>query len=325
MPTEVEPPSIGTVMLKDGAPWRPFDDQGDLLAQAAVAQPPEAIIEACIDAVTRHLRAVCLWPEETRGLSWQTGDYSFYILSFSNANGANVFVQFWTEPGADVLFEVSSGEWTPPAERSLTEQQREGIRDHGFEIGTSRNFSKTVNVSEPTQVAALARETLAVLCRRLGYDATVPLTYQLHLGSRSHMRRVFTYMNADTLEQLLCAWQFARPMRAVGDKAVLQCWVDDHPFQIALHGRDDCPPGEYGMISLRTSFGPKGETALKMANAVNQHFTLMQAYATSEGQLVAESQILLKGGVAEEHVRNHFRVWQTIIREIGQRLDNQAT
>jgi hypothetical protein len=316
MTTEVQPPSIGTAMLKEGAPWRPFDDRGDLLSAAGSARPPQAIIEACSGTVARHLGAVCLWPEATRGLGWNTGDYSFYVVEFTNANGAAVFVQFWSEPGGKVLCEVSSGEWTPPAERSLTREQREGIRDHGFEIGESRNFSKAVNVAEPPQVAALAREALAVLCRVLGYDGAVPLSYRLHLGSRTHVRRVFTHMSPATLEQLLSEWQFPPPMLTAGEDPVLHAWIDDHPFRIALHGGKGHPPGEYGMISLRAVFRPQGENALEMANAANQHYALMQAYAASAGELIVESQILLKGGVAEEHVHSRFRVWQTIIREL---------
>jgi hypothetical protein len=318
-PARVEPSSIGTAMLTEGAPWRPFDDHGDLLGAAPAARTAAAIVDACNETVTRHLRAVCLWPEETRGVSWSTGDYSFYILSFANANGAEVFVQFWSEPGGKILFEVSSGEWTPPADRFLTDQQREGLRDHGFEIGASRNFTKTVGAAEPPQVVALAREALAVLCRILGYDGTVPLTFRLHLGSRTHVRRVFTHLSPDTLGQLLCEWGFPAPMRAAGEEPVLRCWIDGQPFRIALSGHEGNPPGEYGMINLHAWFDPQGASALELANAVNEHFALMQAYATQEGKLVAEAQILLSGGIAEDNLRSRFRIWQTIIREISQR------
>jgi hypothetical protein len=320
MPDPLEPPRLGTTLPADRVSWRPFDDRGDLLPGTGAASAPEALIDDCGNAVRSHLLAVCLWPDETRGLYWNTGDYSFYILSFTNAQGANVFVQFWSEPGENVLFEVSSGEVTPPARRSLTDHQREGLRDHGFEIGDSRNFTKSVSVTVPVEVAALAREALAVLSRVLGYDGSVPLSYQLHLGSRTLVRRVFTHMSPNTLEQLLGEWQFPAPLCLPGGEPVMQCWIDHHPFRIALHGREGLPPGEFGMISLRASFESQGGDVLEIANTVNRQFALMQAYVAADGVLVAESQILLRGGIAEEHVRSRFQFWQTTIRQLVSRF-----
>ena len=202
--------ALSGMLTSEGAPWRPFEDQGLLLERSRTAQLAKALYAAGEQTLLTHLEAVCLWPERARNQSWRVGDYSCYVLSFEPAPGFQVYVQFRSEPDdGSVIFEVSSGALDPRAARYVDESKRERLRDHGFEIeGQARNFRKLVSVRDSRDLRGLAREAIAILTHVLGWNGTQALEYELSLQSGSQVRLVVEALAPETLAKMMREWGF---------------------------------------------------------------------------------------------------------------------
>lgn len=323
-------------LAADGAPWRPFDDRGVLVAgrgPGIAVQPSRAELfdKACQQQLVTHLKAACLWPARDRDKTWRLGDFSCYALEFT-ANFAAVTLQFWSEPDerthtANVSFAVSSSAWEASENANPDTSRQELLRDHGFAVSRrgrdAGHFSKNVLVPGGRAVRALARETIAILCKVLEYDGTAPLEFHLHLGTRLSAGFTFDGISPVDLVKLMQRWGFAATEleERVGQAPLIKSLVQEQPFLVAFVGEKAAGAGEYGMIGLRTFMRFEGGVPDGMANAINTSFATVKASVDDDGDLVVQTPLILRGGVTAENLEMCFRVWRETVEEILQGLE----
>ena len=311
-------------LTQDGAPWRPFDYEGTLVKPQRTARSATAIFAACEEALVGHLKSVCLWPEKQRNKTWRIGDFSFYIIEFSPAPKTTVYAQFWSEPGEDgVIFEVSSGAWNPPTDKYVDPGKQELLRDHGFELGgRADNFKKIVRVDTAREVRALAREAVAILCKALGYDGRVPLTFKQHLGTRLQPGMTFDTICASDLVKLMRRWGFVADYDEESDKPnVVRSTVGEQPFLVSFAGERPEGSNQYGMIALGAFFRFDDGVPGGLLDAMNQNFNTVKATVDEDGDMVVQTPILLHGGVTEENLEMSFSIWRETIERIVEGLE----
>jgi hypothetical protein len=309
-----KPGALTQLLAKDGAPWRPFNDEGILVTPTKVSRQAKAIFSACERQLITHLRAVGLWSEKERNQSWRIGDYSVYILSFAPRRETLVYVQFWSEPGEEgMIFEVSSGVRNPPADQYVDTGKQELLRDHGFDIGgNANNFRKIIGVEGTKSLRPIAREAIAILCSVLGYDGTRELRYKLYLGTHATIRHVVDAVSPDSLKKLMLEWHFPADLtRPEGKPPLIESRTDHGPFVVLLVNPSKESSGRFHTIALKAvwRFKVKGKHAF--ANSVNQRIGSLQASLDADRNLVMEAQIILRDGVTAEHVRGRFETWRT--------------
>jgi len=311
------------MLAREGAPWRPFKDQGVLVKPLKTPRDATAIFAACEKTLVSHLKAVCLWPEKERNHSWRVGDYSYYILEFSPKPKTAVYVQFWSEPDEDgVIFEVSSGAWNPPADKYVDTDRQELLRDHGFEIGgNAGNFRKIVAIESAKDLRAMAREAVAIACKVLGYDGTLELRYDLNLQTHMAVRHVLSEVSPDALKKMLREWGFPAELKVEDGKPLLVESRTDHgPFGILFRDETSNGSGHYHVLKLRTFRKVEGGNALEVANRLNQFMVALKATVDEDGDLMLEQQVLLHAGVTMDHLRARFELWRWMIGEIAQEM-----
>ena len=324
-------------LAADGAPWRPFDDKGVLVAGVpgrAEARPSrtELFDKPCERQLFKHLKAVCLWPARDRDKTWRLGDYSRYVLEFSASDFVSVSLQFWSEPdertgSGTVSFTVSSTAWDRAEHGVLDATRSELLRDHGFEVARhgrdEGQFRKVLLVPGGRAVRALAREAVAILCKVLDYDGAVPLEFQLHLGSRLSAGFMFDGICATDLLKLMQRWGFAATEleERAGHAPLIKSMVQDQPFLVAFVGERQGSRAEYGMIGLRTFMRFEGGVPDGLPNAINTSFATVKASVDDDGDLVVQTPLILHGGVTAQNLEMCFKVWRETLEEISQGLE----
>jgi hypothetical protein len=324
-------------LAKDGAPWRPFDDKGVLVAGGpafARAHPSrtELFDKACERQLFKHLKAACLWPARDRDKTWRLGDYSSYVLEFTSPNLVSVTLRFLSEPdertgSGTVSFAVSSSAWNRGQHSHIDASRSELLRDHGFELARrgrdEAHFKKHVLVPGGRAVRALARETIAILCKVFGYDGATPLEFHLHLGTRLSAGFTFDGICATDLLKLMQRWGFAATEleEHAGQAPLIKSIVQDQPFLVAFVGERQDGNGEFGMIGLRTFMRFEGGVPEGLPNAINTSFATVKASVDDDGDLVVQTPIILHGGVTAENLEMCFKVWRETLEEISQGLE----
>ena len=324
------PAALAQLLAREGAPWRPFEEDGVLIRAQATPRDTKALFAACERTLLSHLRVVCAWPEKERNQRWRIGDYSFYIVEFSPAPKTDVYLQFWSEPDTDgVIFEVCSGALDPAAGRFMNPLRQEVLRDHGFEVGgNAENFGKSVTVDTPREARAVARETIAVLCQALGYDGRQDLRYRLYLGSTTTMKHVFESIEPDELVSLLREWGFVAQVKAREpvQPPLVECRTEAGLSGVLMLDETKRGSESFQVLGLRTYHAlPSGEdeaesAALRhaIANHVNTSFSGVQASVDGDGDLVLETIVSLHGGVTAEHLKSRFENWRGVVRAVGE-------
>lgn len=300
-------------------PVRPFEDDGVLLPASDVALTPAELRSRCEQAVAAHLERVCRWPPAARGEQWRPGDYSFYVLEFPVGPDAPFFVQFWSEPGGDVLMEVASGEANPALEPFVTEPLRRALAERGFETGGStENFRKVLGLDAAGGAAGLAREALTVLADCLGYDGRVPLSFRLYLGrpvtgtagepGRHEPGLIRSFGVAD----LEAAWKLtgceaqriADATVAVTDRqsgsSFLATLIVPHPGQ----------PGRFGGIQLSCYLRAPPPTVAAVAAEVGMSLPGVRLGIDRDGDLAVLQDVIVMGGVTMENVQLQLALWR---------------
>jgi hypothetical protein len=310
------------LLAREGAPWRPFEDQGILVTAQKKPRDAKAIFAACEKTLVSHLKAVCLWPEKGRDDSWRIGDYAFYWLSFEAAPKTFVYVQIWSEPDQDgaVDFEVSSGQYDEAINQYIDANRQELIREHGFEIGESaKNFLKCIAVHNTRHARALGREFIAILCNALGYNGTQELTYRLYLGTNTRPGFVFRAIGADDLAKLMHRLGFVADLkpREEGKPRVIESRTDHGAFAVFLLDEKSESWRLFQRITLRAFRKVSAGDGLGVVNLINRRFSSLQASIDDDGDLLLESTILLHGGVTAEHLEKRFELWRWMIGEIA--------
>jgi hypothetical protein len=172
-------------------------------------------------------------------------------------------------------------------------------------------------------VRALARETIAILCKVFDYDGATPLEFHLHLGTRLSAGFTFDGICASDLLKLMQRWGFAAAEleERAGQAPLIKSMVQDQPFLVAFVGERQGGRGEFGMIGLRTFMRFEGGVPEGLPNAINTSFATVKASVDEDGDLVVQTPIILHGGVTPENLEMCFKVWRETLEEIGQGLE----
>jgi len=301
-------------------PARPFEDDGVLLPASDAALSPDELRERCEDLVASHLERVCRWPPAARGENWQPGDYSFYVLEFPAGPEAPFFVQFWSEPGGEVIMEVASGEANTALKPFVTEPLRRSLAERGFTLGgEAENFRKTLGLNQAGGVEGLAREALTVLTDCLGYDGRVPLSYRLYLGRPEtgstspgpayHEGPLIRSMGVEDLE---AAWKLARcQAKRLSDVAVA---VADQQAASSFVATLIVPrpeqSGRFGGIQLSCYLRAPRETIEAVSAEVGMSLPGARLGVDRDGDLAVLQDIIVMGGVTMENVQLQFALWR---------------
>jgi len=300
-------------------PERPFEDDGVLLPASGVVLSPEELRARCEGPVAAHLDRVCRWPPAARGQQWQPGDYSFYVLEFPVGPDAPFFVQFWSEPGGEVIMEVSSGEANSALKPFVTEPLRRSLEERGFALGGgAENFRKTLALDEAGGVAGLAHEALSVLTECLGYDGRVPLSYRLHLGRPEegaesgpvyHESSLIRSLDVDDVE---AAWKLARcDAKRLNDVAVaIADQQSASSFVATLIVPRPEHPGRFGGIQLSCYLRAPRETIEAVTSEVGMSLPGARLGVDRDGDLAVLQDIIVMGGVTMENIQLQFALWR---------------
>ncbi len=306
---------------------RPVDAEGVLVAGTGVARTRSALWTLAGDEIAEHLERVCTWRADLRDSVWQPGDYSFYVLEFCNAAGATLFLQFWSEPDEHVVgFEVCSGVRNEATARHMNRRREEDLRDRGFETGgDAGNFSKQVCVEAPGAIRSLARESLGILCRVLGYDGTVDLKYHLHLGTRLESKAVHNGINTDDLAKLLRGWNCRVEPRIDKETGlpvpnVMNCEYGGHFFTVWLARGLSQQEGQHGVVCFRRYLADRSLPLAQLANRINSNLLGMQASLDRDGDLQMDQAIILDGGVSADNLRAQLLLWHANLESVGHML-----
>jgi len=171
----------------------------------ADANRPVETIDAFIDAhlprVTARLWSTCCWPE-SMAEGWKVGDFRYVIFSVE-PEGASLYVQFWSEPGEDVVMEVCSGAWNPGAVEYVGRPERGKLERLGFAVdGRADNFGKEVTIASPADAERYAREVLTVLFDVFGYRGQWPFEVQREQGARWEMAATYESLTPEDFGKL---------------------------------------------------------------------------------------------------------------------------
>ena len=154
-------------------------------------------------ALERKIRQVlartCLWGDDAA-----VGDHRFCVFSYDPADGVHVYVQFWTEPGQPVDWEVSSGNWYAPTKAYMRGERSRRLKDAGFRIGgAARNFQREVPVQREDDIRLVARQVVDLLHDALGYRGSQPLHVQAIADTRAPRQPVYAALCQDDLAAIL--------------------------------------------------------------------------------------------------------------------------
>jgi hypothetical protein len=115
-----------------------------------------------------------------------------------------VYLQFWSEPGESVDWEVSSGNWHEPTKAYMQGDRSKRVKAAGFRIGgQARNFQREVDVESALDVRLLVTAVLDVLYDALGYRGRQPLEVQAVADTRAPRQPVYASISQADLVTIL--------------------------------------------------------------------------------------------------------------------------
>jgi hypothetical protein len=232
--------------------------------------------------LAQWILATCRW-DETAAL----GDYRFLVFSIDVAPKVQVYVQFWSEPGSTVAWEVSSGKGSPQAEKWLAGDRSRRIAALGFELGgEAQNFQKDVAVRTAAEAARVAKTVVDIFHACFDYRGLQPVDAYMAYESRAESRLAY---DGFTPEDLL------RILAHVGFEATL---VDDG---------DDAPV----IGAVRAGI----QTRITFADRVPDEWLFLRAVLTcDDGAARREMALLFDGGVTVEWVVRRLEDWDAMTR-----------
>ena len=250
------------------------------------------------------IAATCLWDETS-----VIGDHRFLVFSIDVAPKVQVYVQFWSEPGEPVLWEVSSGRWNPPADEWLAGDRSRRIEALGFEIdGNAENYQREVDVRTPADAARIAKAVVDVFHAGFDYRGLKPVKVTMAYESRADARFAYDSFTPEDLSKIMtsCGFQVseigedenAPVLRAVrrGIVTTVSCVErvpDQHLFQRAMLTTDtELPPGP--------------------ASAAREAIELAAGGPPESMQL--GTTLVFEGGVTVEWVALRLQEWDALTR-----------
>ncbi len=193
-------------VMKVKAPVLVRDEEVDATLFAGRKKPMSRVelMRALAPAFASWIKATCLW-DDTAAI----GDYRFGILATKVAPRVHVYVQFWSEPGEPVLWEVSSGHWNPPTDKWLAGERSERIEAMGFEIGgQAENFHREVVVQTAAEATRIARSVVDIFYHCFDYRGLSPIEAHLAYESRGEPALAYDSFSPEDLIKILEACDF---------------------------------------------------------------------------------------------------------------------
>jgi hypothetical protein len=162
-------------------------------------RPRGSLRRALVPKLRDVLARVCLWDDDGA-----VGDYRFCVFSYHPRPGVQVYLQFWSEPGDVVEWEVSSGNWHQPTKAYMQGRRSDAVRAMGFRVGgQARNFQRDVDIESEEDLDALAAAVFDVLYDALGYRGGKPLEVMAVADTAAPRRAVYETLTADYLIAIL--------------------------------------------------------------------------------------------------------------------------
>lgn len=153
--------------------------------------------------VRRWIHAACTWDAPT------LGDYRFVVFDLEVAPETHVYVQFWSEPLEPVLWEVSSGQWNPPADEWLAGEAAAKIEALGFTIGgRANNYQRTVAITTAGDLADVAKTVVRIFVDAFGYRGTKPIMATLSYQGRSELRATFDSFTPEDVAKIFASLDY---------------------------------------------------------------------------------------------------------------------
>lgn len=294
--------------------------------QEVVLEPREAAFgsleeleDACLPTLTARLWATCCWPKGLEAGKWKIGDHNFLIVEVCPDAESCLYVQFWSEPQAAVIAEVSSGEWNPGALKYLRREQKERLQALGYAVGPrSRNFRKEVRIGTSSEAEALARETLGIFFEVFGYRGQWPLEVKRHQGERAEHAAVYSAVTPEDVARLATQLGMEVEIRDEGSP-VARLRKGRRVFRARFDGAR--PGGSlFPVVTLQASIeSPLGLSAAGVRRITRAVPLVRVARAGRQG-LVVSLPLRLDGGVTAEWVANAFRHWLLALRRCDRLL-----
>jgi hypothetical protein len=179
------------------------DEDDDSIALEAAVDTLDAMCDRLLPTVAARVWSTCCWATRM-GNSWRIGDYSFLVVSIEPEPGTELYLQFWSEPKEQVLFEVCSGEWSPPSVKYVQKPQRDLLRSFGFaQGGRANNFRKVVSISSVAEAEHAAREVLRILFECFDYRGQWPLEFKGTRARRAEQEYVHVSLTPDDFAKLV--------------------------------------------------------------------------------------------------------------------------
>jgi len=275
----------------------------------------DAFIDAHLPRVTARLWSTCCWPE-SMAEGWKVGDFRYVIFSVE-PEGASLYVQFWSEPGEDVVMEVCSGAWNPGAVEYVGRPERGKLERLGFAVdGRADNFGKEVTIASPADAERYAREVLTVLFDVFGYRGQWPFEVQREQGARWEMAATYESLTPE---------DFGKLAAEVGyDAAIVD--ADGTPAAVLTKGRRrsaaffvaPVPKNNlFGGILLRASLAEAKQVDAARLNEIVRELPGARLGRDDDGEVIIEQLVPLHGGVTGAWIMHGLAHWDAQVRTAG--------
>jgi hypothetical protein len=272
----------------------------------------DALIDAYLPRVTARLWATCCWPESMAG-GWRVGDFRYVIFSVE-PDGASLYVQFWSEPGEDVMMEVCSGAWNPGAVEYVGRTERGKLERLGLAVEEpADNFGKAVTIASPADAERYAREVLTILFDVFGYRGQWPFEVEREQGARWEMAATYESLTPE---------DFGKLAAEVGyDAAIVD--AEGTPAAVLTKGRRRsaaffvAPVPKSNLFSgilLRASLAEPQRVDDARLNDITCELLEARVARDTEGDLMIEHVMRLHGGVTAEWIMHGLGQWDGQVR-----------
>ncbi len=284
-----------------------------LIAGHAGAMTPAQVEKRCLARLTGLIQETAAWAPGGFRESWRLGDFNILIVETTVAPGAELYVQFWSEPNDVVAWEVSSGHLNPPLRKFVTARARAALGEMGFAVGgAAKNFGKTVSIANRGDAAAAARDTLRILHGAFGYRGLTPLVARVIQSGRSRRAVVYTRFSEGTTVTLLQELGFQTNVFRSGKRPVIGGRYAEVQF-VVLPG---CPierTREFHCLDFVASVGhiTDGSHAAwgEALNRLNGLSRVARGWIDEDGNVCVGMSLNGEPGVTEDQVRFDVSTW----------------
>jgi hypothetical protein len=296
------------------------DEDEESVAPEAPIDTLDELCDKLLPTVAARIWSTCCWPGRM-GDGWKIGDYSFLVISIAPDSGTELYLQFWSEPKEQVLFEVSSGEWSPPSIKYVQTRQREILRSFGFERGgRANNFGKVVGISNLGEAEDAAREVLRILFECFEYRGQWPLEFKGTRSGRAEHAPVHVSVTPDDFAKLLAEEGYDATVTTAdgGPLVVLDC--DGRRFTARFDGRV-ADNNLYTVVLLDSIIAAVATDAVLMKLNARFPGITVQMYGDRNVRLLMP--LFIGGGVTQRWILGAVHYWWANVRRIARLLKRE--